>query len=111
MIRIAMLAVVILAAATGQAAAQASEGRLTFGQGARSCGSFTRAQQGLAMQWVAGYLSGSNQDPAEPEALRGTDFDGMMGWIDNYCREHPLATIGEAAIALLAELRSKARRR
>ena len=67
------------------------------------------------MQWVAGYLSGANVeaganvDATEPEALIGTDFDGLMAWIDNYCQANPLDKVVEAAQALLQTLRSRAR--
>ena len=35
-----------------------------------------------------------------PDFLVGTDFDGLMVWIDNYCRANPLDTIGAAEVAL-----------
>jgi hypothetical protein len=60
------------------------------------------------MQWVAGYLTASNMDYREPDALVGTDFDGVMAWIDNYCRAKPLVAVIFAADELLKELRSRA---
>ena len=77
-------------ALTAQASAQ---NRLAFGEGiATSCGTWTQARQaqtvkaGLAAQWVAGWLSGRNRQDGSPDFLVGTDFDGVMAWIDNYCR-------------------------
>jgi hypothetical protein len=74
--------------------------RLFFGEGVTSCGSWTQArqtrslQQGRLVQWVAGYLSGANMDDdTKPEALLGTDFNGLMAWIDNYCQAHPLNNV------------------
>ena len=50
-------------------------------------------------QWVAGYLSGLNiAAPAQArDALSTTDFDGVMGWINNYYRSNPLDPIIIAA--------------
>jgi hypothetical protein len=53
------------------------------------------------MQWVAGDLSGANMEVAEPEAVLGTDFDGLMAWIDNYCQANPINNVAQAAGALL----------
>jgi hypothetical protein len=63
-----------------------------FGVGVGSCGAWTQARQAhsnsgvLATRWAAGYLSGLNTEPVAPDALDGTDFDGIMGWIDNYVK-------------------------
>jgi hypothetical protein len=119
----AMLAVVILVALSIQASAQ-GPGNMVFGQGMNSCGAWTQARQtrsvsaGLSAQWVAGFLSGMNSqfnltsspDPQD-DPLLGTDFDGLMAWIDNYCRSHPLETIIAAALKLMDELRARAQRR
>jgi len=43
-----------------------------------------------------------------PEALLGTDFDGLIAWIDNYCQANPLKGVAEAAGALLQTLRDRA---
>jgi hypothetical protein len=121
----AILAVVILAALSIQASAQ---GNVIFGQGKNSCGAWTQARQtrsvsaGLSAQWVAGYLSGMNtqlnlsspQNDSlyrQDDPLLGTDFDGLMGWIDNYCMSHPLKPIVAAAQSLIDELRARAQRR
>jgi hypothetical protein len=107
-------------------------GIVVFGQGTVSCGAWTQERQanshagGLAAQWVAGYLSGMNEalnmgpDQAKAlsatpnalafsDALEGTDFDGLMAWMDNYCRADPLSKLYNAAYQLLRELRSRAR--
>jgi hypothetical protein len=117
----AALAVVILAALSIQASAQGPGSKLIFGQGMNSCGGWTQARQsrsvsgGLSAQWVAGYLSGMNVqstslDPQD-DPLLGTDFDGLMAWIDNYCRSHPLEAIAVAAGKLMDELQARVQRR
>ena len=112
--RAIMLAVAILIGANVQASAQY---KLMFGQGVgTSCGSWTQARQtrtataGLSAQWIAGYLSGLNNEPTSADFLRGTDFDGIMAWIDNFCQANPLEKIGTAAYHLGDELRSRAQR-
>jgi hypothetical protein len=96
--------------------AQGSAGGLkrVFGQGVTdSCGAWLEArrksstQAGFQSQWVAGYLSGTNAESNGPDFLVETDFDGLMAWIDNYCRSHPLEKVGIAAVNLLEYLRSR----
>ena len=81
---------------------------LLVGHGARQTKS---RKAGLSAQWVAGYLSGSNVEADQPDVLVGTDFDGLMAWIDNYCRANPLDLVGTAALKLFDELKSRAQRR
>ena len=70
-----------------------------FGAGTASCGEWTQVRQtrpsNAGTQWVAGYLSGLNiAAPAQArDALSTTDFDGVMGWIDNYYQSNPLDPI------------------
>lgn len=116
MTRVVALAVVMLGTASLQTSAQ---NRLAFGVGiANSCGVWMQARQTrsgnnekVLTQWVAGHLSGLNMDTAHPDALLGTDFDGLMGWIDNYCKANPLDKVATAAGRLFDELRSRAQRR
>jgi len=84
--------------------------------------------------WVQGYVYGSaemmttlvggfpEQDLSRPEAVTalaerqarfGTasgfvfdppDADALQGWLDTYCRDHPLEQIIQASLALVAEL-------
>jgi hypothetical protein len=118
--RLAYVALAV-AALSIQASAQPMGSKLVFGQGMNSCGGWTQARQsrsasaGLSAQWVAGYLSGLNVestslDPRD-DPLLGTDFDGLMAWIDNYCRSHPLESIAIAADKLMDELRERVQRR
>ena len=116
MIRALVVAAIMLVAASLEASAQS---RIIFGEAGTSCGTWTQARQtksrkaGLSAQWVAGYLSGSNvqADDNYPDALVGTDFDGLMAWVDNYCRANPLDLVGTAALKLFDELQSRAQRR
>jgi len=114
MIRALVVAAIMLVAASLEASAQ---DRIIFGEAGTSCRTWTQARQtksrkaGLSAQWVAGYLSGSNVEADHPDVLVGTDFDGLMAWIDNYCRANPLDLVGTAALKLFDELKSRAQRR
>jgi hypothetical protein len=59
-------------------------------------------------QWVVGFLSGINWTGGAaadvPDLIKGQDFDGLMAWVDNYCRAHPLTKLGDASGELLVEL-------
>jgi hypothetical protein len=116
MIRALVVAAIMLVAASLEASAQS---RIIFGEAGTTCGTWTQARQtksrkaGLSAQWVAGYLSGSNVQAGDnyPDALVGTDFDGLMAWVDNYCRANPHDLVGTAALKLFDELKSRAQRR
>ncbi len=115
MIRALVVAAIMLVAASLEASAQ---DRMIFGEAGTSCRTWTQARQtksrkaGLSAQWVAGYLSGSNVEADHPaDVLGGTNFDGLMAWIDNYCRANPLDLVGTAALKLFDELKSRAQRR
>jgi hypothetical protein len=114
-----MLAAAMLAAASGQAAAEANDDSpwTSIGQGNRSCGSWTQvrstksAQNGLYAQWLAGFVSGVNwaiTDP--PDILTGMDFEALAAWVDNYCKANPIERVSTAAIMLVQELQARARR-
>jgi hypothetical protein len=115
MIRALVVAAIMLVAASLEASAQ---DRIIFGEAGTSCRTWTQARQtksrkaGLSAQWVAGYLSGSNVEADHPaDVLVGTNFDGLMAWIDNYCRANPLDLVGTAALKLFDELKLRAQRR
>jgi hypothetical protein len=111
MIRVVMVAVIILVNASPAAA---QEGRSVIGAGTvNSCGQWTsRSRSGgdILSQWVAGYLSGLNLK-SDFDGVAGTDFNGLVAWIDNYCRSHPLDPVATAAFKLMDELQSRAQRR
>src|SRR6201993_4136912 len=111
--RFGAMVLLLLLGTTLQALAQEDVSKIIFGEGLGSCGTWTQARQeksikqGLSAQWVAGYVSGMNTESRGPDALSGTDFLGVMAWIDNYCGAHPRDGIGTAARALMTELRSR----
>jgi hypothetical protein len=75
-----------------------------YGAGASSCGEWTQERQGQDWyslgQWVLGFVSARSNSGL----LRQVDSNAIAGWIDNYCREHPLDRLKRAADVLVAEL-------
>lgn len=112
-LRVALIAALLLFVATDAGAQQNQPSRVVFGEGGSSCGQWTQARQnpsakqGAMAQWIVGFLSGRNLDSTN-DFLSGTDFDGVTGWFDNYCKAHPLDSLTKAASELTDELRARA---
>ena len=51
-------------------------------------------------QWVVGYLSGVAIWTPDLNPMKGVNAQAVWAWMDNYCREHPLVAIKDAASAL-----------
>jgi len=78
----------------------------TIGEGGSSCGTWTAERHSTSRgrfgveSWILGFLSGigyvgdNGDDP-----LKGMDADGVQAWIDNYCQNHPIDHIMDAARA------------
>ena len=115
MVRVVIFSAMLLAVASVPAAAETGDdgGRLVIGQGANSCWAWTRsheakaATQGLYTQWVAGFVSGVSSDADEPDILTRMDSDGLMAWMNDYCKANPLAKVTTGAAALVQELRAR----
>jgi hypothetical protein len=66
----------------------------------------------MVEQWVLGFLSGvgygvgfieTKTNPAgNIDPLNGTDAQGALAWIDNYCHAHPLDQIEAASKAFVS---------
>jgi hypothetical protein len=97
----ALLTVLTVGLTTGHA--EAANYNL-IGSGNRSCGTWTAEERDqrypIFGQWVLGFLSGIGYEGApSSNPLQGMDAYGVFGWIDNYCREHPIDDIADAASA------------
>jgi hypothetical protein len=103
-----------------------SSGVAILPPGTDSCGTYTNARRQaenndprsmfLSVEikgWIEGFLSGAaatgvpNLQARINTALRRTDSQGIITWIDNYCRTHPLENITIAVYNLLTELIQK----
>lgn len=81
--------------------------------GGESCGSWTAAaERGLSYPkrtifkgWLTGYVTAMNLwrvSQGHPDFE--TDAEGMVAWVDNYCKAHPLDLVADAAMYLSFEL-------
>ncbi|MHA7061881.1 hypothetical protein [Azospirillum argentinense] len=109
-----------------QAAASSDGSYYAFGPGAESCGTFLSAREaevsvrkaqgrgeenGFATARYGhylGYVSGWNTmvnvtTPGVENLFQGTDIGGVMVWLENYCRQHPLDQFAMALSALWTE--------
>lgn len=96
-----MIAALLLAVAQPSSSA---DGIMIFGLGLTSCGSWTAAKtegwhRDAYISWLAGFLSGINAAGVGRygNAVQGTDMNGLIGWVDNYCAAHPLDNVSAAA--------------
>jgi hypothetical protein len=110
MMRPLILAAVAVILFAGTAGAADNGNYTAMGWGNGSCGSWTAARrtpQGMQArgngEWVLGFLSGAGAMGLSQgyDPLHGTDPEGVLAWVDNYCRDHPLESIAEAASAFI----------
>lgn len=116
---IAGLSVIVLVCRAGAADAQErAAGVATWGIGQISCGRFITERERRAgahgpydatfRQWLLGFITALNwMDPNRQDLLEGSDAEGAMLWVENYCRTHPLDTFFDAALALRQELAAR----
>ena len=127
---IGIVVALLLAAPVPVAAAELGNAIMNMSPGDSSCGHWTNergvAGRGLSISvtqegmplvemegWVRGYITAMNYwvIPRDRDGIRnlteGTDTEGIMAWIDNYCAAHPLDLLDDATMALTAESRTK----
>ena len=110
------------------AASQSAFGAFFFGAGSIRCGEWTRVRAvsesgplkdvGARHQleaWIDGYISGVNVRSVElssqPDFLASQpQSSALYAVVDNYCKASPLDPIVDATMALVRELRMRARR-
>ena len=101
-----------------------------FGDGSASCGEFLQAAEAERkarpptarptqvyirdyedfVMFADGFLTGANVwDTTHSELGKGTDTQGKMAWIENYCRAKPLDQFSNAVIGLRVYLRGEGR--
>jgi hypothetical protein len=87
-----------------------------LGSGIDSCGKYLseHAENELAgiayLAWLQGYLTAFNHEtPGVYNILEGTDIDGAIGWINNYCQQYPTDHFATAASKLIYFMMQKRR--
>lgn len=97
---------------SGIVAANAQETTI-IGSGQRSCGAWAQSEKNSVdyveqEEWLWGYVSAYNSFvDARHNVSRGGDGYGMAVWMDNYCKNHPLEFVANAADQLIAEMHAK----
>ncbi len=105
----ALIAVVVLLS-WGQPAAAFTW--TVIGEGYTSCGAWTKSsrQDGVLhwqrVQWIFGFVTAAAYY-TRSDFAKNTDNDGLLGWIDNYCRDNPLDDISDATVALVKALKKR----
>jgi hypothetical protein len=89
----------------------AAQGRSTSVEGKQWCGAWLRERHagGQRLQkyeiWVVRFIIGHDSaDISSPGFFSKVDAAGMLAWVDNYCRAHPLNNVQRAAEWLVIEL-------
>lgn len=105
---------ILLTAVDAQAHPEQNGNFTVLGIGVHSCGAWVadRKANGWAAvvdeAWVVGFLSAYNLfGPTPDDITAGSDVNGVTGWMDNYCTQHPLDTISLATQALINELNKR----
>jgi anthranilate/para-aminobenzoate synthase component II len=84
-----------------------------IGYGVVDCGKWVNGQSKTPPNynhraWLAGFISGLNQDKWYEDALSKTSSaDQIFLWMDNYCKKNPLKEVNNGAYELMQELKSK----
>ena len=106
-------ALVIIPTLTLASLGRATDTVRVFGAGANSCGTWT-AEIGTGAgvedrSWALGFVSAYNIYGLsnDGDVARGTNYAGLLGWIDNYCRANPLDDIATAVTKLISVLRAR----
>ena len=58
-------------------------------------------------EWIEGYIFGMDTRVYAAHPLRNWDQAGMRVWIYNYCQQHPVDVVANAALAFFKELGGK----
>lgn len=89
---------------------------MVYGEAASSCETFVEArrdemQQYHYLAWLNGYLSAVNKYETRVPIYKGAfdikagqDPEGLMLWLENYCRAYPLDNFFQAVLKLQLEL-------
>lgn len=84
------------------------------GAGVRNCTAYKKeSKKGSSMHyidlnWAKGFISGVNyihaKTSGDSHLGRDLDLDSLTDWIDDYCKDHPDATLSDASVALVSGL-------
>ena len=52
-------------------------------------------------EWFYGFLTGRNYYSSSPQIKRSIEASTVLAYLDKYCRENPLASVGAGALELV----------
>ena len=93
--------------------------RLVLGQGNISCSSWLGGRQADSPSadsrtaWILGFMSAFSQYGSQPQGAdvsEGKSTEQLMGWIDNYCRQHQGDDLQTASTAFIDDFGQRTRR-
>ena len=103
----------MLGASSGARAADENGNFLILGVGTDLCGKYLSQADStnvIYVAWLTGFLTAIDvTTPSLRNILSGTDIDGAMSWIKDYCQQNPTATFSQAVRALTLFLRGTPR--
>ena len=110
--------IVTLAAILLQTSSTMPTSTLIFGIGSSTCREWTQRKKThdrvTDKQWLAGFLTGvefiNTGFGAKPLILDSDDPEILIGFVDDYCLEHPLNAISDGAQFLWLELFKRSQR-
>ena len=86
-----------------------------FGSGLDSCGSWTAAKeaesykkQAIFRSWIEGYMTAYSRWVERGSGPVGATLSpGAWAWVDNYCQDNPLESVGDAAEQMIDAIKAK----
>ena len=84
------------------------------GAGVKNCSAYTADSKNnssmhyIDLNWAKGFITGVNYAHAKSRGNthlgKDLDLDSLTDWIDDYCQDHPDATLSDASAALVSKL-------
>lgn len=117
-----MFAVLLAAASPVALYAQSIHAVSIGGAGRDPCSAWTQDRSATTdagrqasqarIEWVSGFFSAVNLFTQPSGSLHGgiDDRDGMISWLDSYCRDHPGAPLFAASADLFFDLKNHPRK-
>jgi hypothetical protein len=104
-----MVALALLVVGTG---AWAADKNGNYSKRTESCGPYMKDRQSQNAAkvlnhsvWIFGYITAYNRQTPDTADIRGgTEIDGILRWLDNWCKANPSKDISDAMEAFTTEM-------
>lgn len=113
MTRLILIAIVFMLASGPVESKDAQGNYISLGY-VPSCGKWTSVRPGNSVKkyqvenWVLGVLTGYNMYiRGRKNIASASGIEGILGWIDNYCRTNPLTDLSGAVEAIIKHLKRR----